>query len=247
MITFANAVHPQTDVFDGFIIHSRAGWGAPIGIESDGLFGDGTPVRVRTDLAVPVLQIFSESEVFFSLGPAFAARQPDSFRLRSWEIAGTAHADQYLLGDGADVGCGLINDGPQHFVVKAAMRAMHLWLKDGTPPAAGRPLEVNATQTAIARDALGNALGGIRTPAIDVPIATLTGEPSPLSVWLPVCTMFGLTVPFTSEQLRAMYPTHQDYVDMVTFSARATREAGFILPEEEAAIVAEAMAARIPQ
>jgi hypothetical protein len=142
-----------------------------------------------------------------------------------------------------DNGCGVINDGPQHFVVKAAYHAMDLWTKDGTAPPEGDPMKVNATETAIARDSLGNALGGIRTPAVDVPIAMLSGEVATLNL---SCLLNGHMEPFTKAQLQRLYPTHQDYVDKVRASARATREARFILPEEEATIVNAAMAAAIP-
>jgi hypothetical protein len=40
---------------------------------------------------------------------------------------------------------------------------------------------------------------------------------------------------------------HTDYVDKVKASALATRQAGFILPEEEATMVANAEAAAVPQ
>jgi hypothetical protein len=224
MITFVNAVQPLTHVFDGIIIHSRAGWGAPIGTESHSLLGDGKPVRVRLDSDAKVLQFFTESEVFLALGPAYAARQPDSDRLRTWEVAGTAHADQHLLGPGVDL-CGQINSGPQHFVVKAALRAMHRWLKDGAAPPEGTPLEVTATNDAIARDQHGNALGGVRTPAVDVPIAKISGEAPPLG---PQCLLFGHTVPFTPQRLLELYPTHADYVNKVKDAASAAREARFI-------------------
>ena len=248
MITYVNTVHPMTGVFDGFIIHSRAGWGAPIGTESDGFLGNGQPVRVRTDIHdARVLQFFTESELFLSLGPAYDARQPDSDYLRTWEVAGAAHADQHMLGGTADIGCGTLNDGPQHFVLKAAVREMHQWIKDGAPPPKGHPLEVVASNDAIARDEHGNALGGIRTPAVDVPIATISGDASSGNAWNPVCQLMGQTIPFTPQELLALYPTHQDYVDQVIESAHRTRKAGFILPEEETTIVATANSAPIPK
>jgi len=246
MITYVNAVHPLTRVYDGFIIHSRAGWGAPVGLESDSLLGDGTPVQVRSDLDVPVLQFITESEIFFPLGGTYHARQPDTARLRTWEIAGAAHADQHLFGEGADLGCGPLNDGPQHLVLKAAVRAMHRWLADGTPPPSSPSLQVTADKSAIARDAYGLALEGVRTPAVDVPTAMVAGTAMPGTEWNPVCSLMGITVPFTPQQLLALYPTHQVYVDKVTAAARAAREAGFILAEEEATIIADALAAPIP-
>jgi hypothetical protein len=246
MITHVNAIQPLTHVYDGVIIHSRAGWGAPIGSEGNGLLGNGMPVRVREDSDTLVLQFFTESELFLSLGPAFAARQADSQRLRTWEVAGAAHADQHLLGDGADIGCGLVNDGPQHFVLKAALRAMHLWMKDGVAPPRGKPISVTADKKAIARDAHGNALGGIRTPAVDVPTATLSGEAPAHLAWNPMCMLFGQTIPFTPEKLKTLYPTHDAYVKKVQQQAKAAREAGFILPEEEATLVEEAQASMVP-
>jgi hypothetical protein len=243
MITYANAVQPLTRSFDGIIIHSRAGWGAAVGTESDALLGNGKPVRVREDINAKVLQLFTESELFLLLGPSFAARQPDTDSVRSWEMAGTAHMDSHLLGGGNIQGlCGLLNNGQQHVLVKAGLRGMHRWLKDGVPLPKGPPMQVTSNQSALARDPNGNALGGIRTPAVDVPIATLTGS-APLN---PLCMLSGSTKPFTAQRLRTLYPTHQTYVDKVTAAARAGREAGFILPEEEAMLVAEANAAKVP-
>jgi hypothetical protein len=246
MITYVNAIQPLSEVFDAFIIHSRAGWGAPVGTESDGFLGNGMPVHVRDDIRVKVLQFFTESEIFLSLGPAFAARQPDTDALRTWEVAGTAHADKHLFGD-QDIGCGTINDGPQHFVVKAAVHWMQRWLTEGVAPPHGTPLQVNSAQTAIARDADGNALGGIRTPAVDVPIATLSGEPSAANALNPLCMLFGQTIPFTTQHLTTLYPAHQTYVGKVTTAAHAAEQAGFILPDEETTIVQQAMTAAIPR
>jgi hypothetical protein len=247
MITFVNAVHPLAGIFDAFIVHSRGGWGAAVGTESDSLLGDGTPVHVREDLSVPVLQFFTESEVVLPLGPTYASRQPDSPKLRTWEVAGTAHADQHMLGKDADMGCGTMNDGQQHVVAKAAFRAMHHWLKDGVAPPSGTPLMVDTQKSTLLRDEFGNALGGIRTPAVDAPIATLTGEASGLALLNPLCMLFGQTTPFKAERLQKLYPSHGDYVDAVSRAAHAARTAGFALPEEEEALIAEAKAAQIPR
>jgi hypothetical protein len=59
--------------------------------------------------------------------------------------------------------------------------------------------------------------------------------------------LFGQTIPFTPEHLLTLYPTHDDYVQLVENSARHARDAGFILPEEEATIAAEAAAAAVPK
>ena len=69
---------------------------------------------------------------------------------------------------------------------------------------------------AVVRDADGNALGGIRTPAIDAPVSTLTGEGNPSSIF---CILFGQEVPFTAEQLGALYADDAAYVAAVTAAA----------------------------
>lgn len=243
MITFANAVHPLTKVYDAFVIQSRAAWGAAVGDESNALLGDGTPVYVRDDLGRPTLQIFTETELFFPLGPTLNARQPDSDTERSWEIAGSAHVDQSVLRPDAG-GCGApINGGPLNLVVKAGIRAMHVWMKERIAPPKGALITVNDDKSAITRDEHGIALGGIRTPAVDAPVAANTGDPAGGS---PLCLLYGSETPFSASKLRMLYPTHADYVSKVRSAAADAREKGFLLSEEEVTIVADAEKASVP-
>lgn len=79
-------------------------------------------------------------------------------------------------------------------------------------------------------DEHGNTLGGVRSPDVDVPIAILSGNP-----------------PAGGADLIELYPTHADYVTMVEASARAAREAGFLLEPEQQAMVEEARAAAVPE
>ncbi|MET0287933.1 MAG: alpha/beta hydrolase domain-containing protein [Polyangiales bacterium] len=266
MVTYVNAVHPIANIYDGFLIHSRSAGGAALtnGGGIAGLIGfvSGSPVLIRDDLTVPVVQAQSETDVNLYLG----ARQPDTERLQTWEMAGTAHADRRFADTesmGIDLGCGMVNDGPQHFLIKALIRSLHLWVANGTAPAKAPRIEV--ANGAIVRDELGNAKGGIRTPYVDVPIAVNSGEPDPatsgtnpgasgggalgglLGGGNVVCSLFGHTKPFTPEQLATLYPTHQEYVDKVTSSAASTRTAGFLLAEDEATMVADARAAPVPR
>ena len=96
------------------------------------------PVRVRDDLDVPVMIVETETDV----GPVlryFEARQPDHDRLRVWEMAGTAHADDFQTGGFADL-FGFaqpVNRGPQHLVLKSALRHLDAWVRDGSPATRG--------------------------------------------------------------------------------------------------------------
>jgi hypothetical protein len=247
MVSYVNGVQPLAQAYDGFFIHSRSGSSVPFGDDGGLAIGfGGAPAWIRDDLNEPVFQFQTETDVLGMLG-FIAARQPDSDRLRTWEVAGTAHADSYLLELGADQGgvsCEGANDGPQHFVIKAALHALNQWLRDGTAPPTGELLMSDASG-APATDEHGNTLGGVRSPAVDVPIATLSGQPAASGDF--VCFLFGHTVPFTADELTELYASHDDYVAKVTDAASAAREAGFLLEPEEQALVAEAEAAAIPE
>lgn len=255
MITYANAIQPVANVYDGLIIHARSGVAAPLG---DGAIASGegpggpnfpSPVRVRTDLDVPVMQLVTETELFETGGGApdtmfGAARQPDTDLLRTWEIAGTAHSDAYLVEymnamyqsqfeDVRDLTpvLGLINDGPQQYVSSAALRAMRTWIVDGIAPPSADPI---VTQDgAIVRDEFGNALGGVRTPQLDVPIATLSGETT-------LVPLNGFTQRFTPEQLQQIYGTKDAYVAQFEAATNAAVAEGFVLPEDADAMIEQA-------
>ena len=262
--TLANAVHPLDPVYDGFLIHSRGATVPPLDGElvsraeredAEEALADG--VLIRTDLDVPVMLVETETDLTL-LGYA-AARQPDTDRLRTWEVAGTAHADAHLMraivggprdpGLGSLIGCPEpINTGPHHEVVSAAFHNLVTWVADGTAPPAGEPIElVEGDEVAIARDEDGNALGGVRNPLVDVPVATLSGDPpggasidEVTDEGAGVCVLFGSTVPFDRATLLDRYGTADDYVAAFRASADAAVAAGFLLPPDADELIAEA-------
>jgi len=63
----------------------------------------------------------------------------------------------------------------------------------------------------VQRDSLGNALGGVRSPALDVPTARYYARMSGPAI----CELWGYREPFGSAQLKSLYPTHEDYVSKV--------------------------------
>ena len=108
-----------------------------------------------------------------------AARQPDSGLLRLWEVAGTAHADKFQIGEFEDfLGCPRpVNTGQQAYVVRAALRHLEAWARGGDPaPAADRLEVVDGT---FVLDDDGNARGGVRTPCVDAPTSVLRGDTDP--------------------------------------------------------------------
>jgi hypothetical protein len=265
MVTYADAIQPTAKLFDGIFIHSRAAGAAPLTVSTNtgataGFTAGPSLALIRGDLGIPVFQFLTETDVLgLSIGlTAFSgARQPDTDHLRTWEVAGTSHADAYLLSasTGADtdagldagagaLGCSTVNSGPQHWVLDTAFAAMQAWLKTGTAPAHGDPLVLGDGGAGFAKDGVGNTLGGVRTAAVDVPIAVYSGQSSSSSL---VCSLFGSTTPLPADQLLSLYPTHADYVTKVTAATTTAQQAGFILPADAPLVVAEAQAAPVPQ
>jgi hypothetical protein len=85
-----------------------------------------------------------------------------------------------------------------------------------------------------------DASSGVQGVTVTGPITS--GGPNDI-----VCGLFGQSTPFSADKLKQLYPTHTDYVDKVKASALATRQAGFILSQEEATMVAGAEAAAVPE
>ncbi len=227
------------------------------------------PTLVRTDLDVPVLVLSAETDLVGEhLGYA-RARQPDTASFRSWEVAGTAHGDAYQLGIGdADDGsgeadaslfaamsdpprsvyhgfitCGSpINAGPQAYVVRAALHALDRWVRTGEPPRSMPRLELDADGSGFELDAVGNARGGVRTPHVDVPVATLSGLGQEGDSF---CDLFGTTIAFGREALAERYGDHDSFVERWSAATDAAVAAGVILPADADHVKAAAAASGI--
>lgn len=260
LVTYVNAVHPTTQVYDGFLIHSRGGGAAPLSQAPQAAITGPFPSFIREDVGVPVLTFATETDVI-ALG-FFAARQPDTQYVRLWEVAGTAHGDTYLLavgpGDagraaaetaylppmsslfGGIITCDApINSGPQQYVLNAAIVRLNRWVRRGRAQGPSAPrLEIAAgPPPVIARDSHGNALGGIRTHRVDAPIDTLSGLGQSGGGF---CSLFGTTTPFDAATLAALYPGRGDYVGAVVRATRAAVRAGFVLKPDARVIQAAA-------
>ncbi len=262
LTTYIDAVAPRADVFNGYLVHSRWSGGASL----TGALAFTVRQPFRTDLGLPVLAF--ETETDLTAGGYGADRQPDNRWFRDWEVAGTAHADDYTSSIGPsdtgrtgaavasamitdDTPLGIIgctaapNSGPQHWVLDAAISALNRWVRTGTPPPHAPRIDLTSgPHPTVERDALGNARGGIRTPAVDVPVSALSGAAPPGQS--ETCSLFGSTTPFATATLTSLYPTHADYV--ATFDRATARAvaAGFIVPADAAQLEAAASASSVP-
>ena len=90
----------------------------------------------------------------------------------------------------------------------------------------------------IARDHLGNARGGVRTPAVDTPIAALSGDAPPGASAL--CALFGSTVYFDHQTLVDLYRDRDGYLAAFTRSLDETISGGFLRAADQAELLAHA-------
>ncbi|NDD96678.1 MAG: hypothetical protein EBZ93_04165 [Actinobacteria bacterium] len=100
-------------------------------------------------------------------------------------------------------------------------------------------LQNNADITGYETDANGVALGGIRTPYVDVPLAVLSGLGQDGGGF---CGLFGTTLSLSAEQLDALYPTAEDFLAKWNESTDAAVASGAILAIDGDAIKAAAAA-----
>lgn len=266
LTTYVNAVDRLARVYDGFFIHSRFGSSSAL----DGVpMGGGTAkmpehVRFRPDLRVPVLTVITETDLLGArLSGYHASRRPDGRNLRVWEVAGTAHADNYLF-MGAFIDSGQkpveelakvfvpsvnspmgkiatpLNPGMvHHYVVQAALSGLNGWVSRGRAPASTPVLTLASggkpgEAASLALDANGLARGGVRSPWVDVPTIRLSGKGDPNSF---IGMLAGSGAPMTKAELAKLYPRGKaEYLRRFTTALDRAIRAGHLLREDRAEI-----------
>jgi hypothetical protein len=245
LTTFADTLEPHDYPYDGIFIHSRGLSGAPLDGASIGGGSAQARLLIRTDLRVPVFMSETQTDLIL-LGYA-PAQQPNTKRIRTWEIAGTSHADIYEVGGNAGIlGCtSPINTGPQHVVVQAAFADFSRWVVAGTPPPTPSPFRLESTKPpTLALDSHGDVIGGVRTPAVDVPVATLSGS-APAGTSL-ICSLFGTTTTFSPAELTSLYGSEANYLSKYTADLDKAIAARYLLPSERPELLALARQVQFP-
>jgi hypothetical protein len=248
--TFINGFHKVMrlpgggPIFDGYLVEVGPGM-----LRINQCSADVPPDDPRNQLQpadVPIINIVSEGDMWLGL----RTRRPNRIEGRAgvvtYEVAGAAHkhgageAGRPTPAEAARAGVNMpafppppgviLNDFPRRYLSTAALRNLQAWSREGRAPPVGAPL---ATQgSTILRDADGNALGGVRSPWIDVPTAGYRG-----GLGLGPLAIVGSKTPFPPEKLRALYPTHADYVTRFKASVEAAAAGRWLLPEDAAAII----------
>jgi Alpha/beta hydrolase domain len=255
LVTYVDALGPGSHgVFDGYFVYSSSAISAPLSQAPQPSVATPTPTFIRTDLDVPVMLFETETDLIF--GGYRLARQAPTRHIREWEVAGTAHYDSYGLvesmtdtGNGdADVktfdtmvhpvssNAGAItcaspfNAGAHTYELRAAVVALNTWAITGRPPPQSPRIVLDGSSLVTNHN--GEAVGGIRTPQVQAPIAVVSGVGATAGAGSGFCVLFGRTVPFSPSKLAALYPTHASFVRRWDRAVDADLASGYLLPAD---------------
>lgn len=255
-------------VYDGFVSVSGGGKVVAINQALEAL-GPDDPRSSLPENHVPFMRIDAQGDIF-GLG-SYEWRREDcddaNAGYRIYEIAGAPHGPSYIMGyqpleeDILKTGdlpsqvpyqYGGQEEKANHFYRQYIEKAMYHnfkdWVINGVLPPKAELIEVTEDGTDFVYDEHGNVKGGVRSPALDVPIATyyeaateIEGEPFAWS--------FGYQEDFSTKKLQDLYgviASQQTYVQMVTESAEQLTEDRFLLPEDAQSIITQAELTPIP-
>lgn len=272
--------------FDGYLIGVSSG-GAPVGGYpplSDGVDRPAAsdPRRTIGGHDVPVIELLSELESE-THGPCL---RPDSDapgdRYRLYQVAGCSHdsfgarrvltnTEQYRR-RGLEVPVRRTNepasDARGEVIAHAVLELLDRWVAESrTPPSAARfeledppPDHANPTgdARALRRDRLGNAIGGIRTPWVEVPVASYhpSSTPAPGACrpgpWAPtadpvhIAALIGSMTPLGRDALRELYRDRQDYLCRYERQCGELVAEGFLLADDVPGLMRAARERELP-
>lgn len=232
---YLNAVYPLDPISDGALV----------------IIGG---QQIRPDLDIPVMKVLSETEF---LGAQARNRQADTDRFRTWWVTGTSHSEHH---GGLTRNALFRRDLPDrplfdtctlpsrsrihwHYAQSAAVDAIVKWVEQGVPPASSPLPEWTSIDPTVvlARDAYGNALGGMRLASLAVPIATSQG----LNAGPELCFLTGVHIPFDTATLASLYPSHEAYVRAVREAAEQNVRDGFLLKEDALELIRDAQSSLV--
>jgi len=245
LLSYANGILPIEKAFDALISTVQAGgFDFEEAVQHDKTAPSGRQYiqcELRDDLDTPILVLNSEAE------SSFFPRQPQTDVFRYWDVAGAPHGPvRYMITkrertdrDGLSNNLANYLSRPKDVcwsvVLGAAMLRVNEWITEGKAPPVITPMEVRPDGRDYVRDEYGNSLYGVRLPEVEVPIGAYSGRSR------------SSFVPMSAEDLKKLYPTHDDYVAKVTAAAEAARDGGFISAKSADEYIIAAQAAAIPE
>lgn len=257
--TYAAGVSPLAKldsgkpVYDAFVMKSGSGVGT-LSNCGRALPAD-DPRRLFANLGVPVMVIKPQSDVPSTRRPD-SDGPDDMFRL--YEIAGASHSDRWpyrflpvnadlrkaidLLNDtdrgvvtdlwpyayGCDIAGINMSEFPIGYLINGALVNLDRWLRHGVAPPKAERIATKANGEIIT-DQYGNAIGGVRTPMVDVPIATYYAKtPGDFET----CNTIGYRAPWDWSRMEAVHGSYDNYARKVLASIEGLVRDRWITPAD---------------
>jgi hypothetical protein len=127
------------------------------------------------------------------------------------------------------------SDVPMNHLASAALANLDEWVTRGVAPPRAERLQVDASTHTPARDAVGNALGGIRVAQLDVPLATYavaTAEASAECAKASGPFLRIRRIPLSRERLLTLYGSEAEFNQRFAARVRELVAARWLLPED---------------
>ena len=265
LVPYINAITPGIAgpaIFDGYLVGSGFGIQAPLN-QCSPATAAGDPRNILRSRNAAIVATQSQTD-YRNARVAFRTDgdAPDD-RYRYEEAAGPAHVvvDQVtsaanatdthaaggttLVEDFATCVPGTTLSGfPGHYLLDAAFDQLEGWVRQGISPPHAPLIQATGTPPALVTtlDAHGNALGGVRAPELDVPVATYTESTGSASL---NCALSGHQVDFSQQALKTLYPTGFDYAGPFVADVLKLHAQGFLTTEDSVQAALAALA-RVP-
>jgi hypothetical protein len=246
--TFAMAVHGLSrtfegvSVFDGYFPAAHSGSLTPL--ESGDSLLPQFEHSPMAPVSVPVVNLETQTDIegfevklspevgYRSIGGAHV-RRPDSDApgdlYRLYEIAGAPHV-------GVDPECDSSSSFPTEAFLRAGLMRLIRWAEDGVvPPSSPRiGLAVSGEVSEAAVDDVGNAVGGVRSPFVDVPLSSYKVHAESGGMFM----LTGDERPLPGHVLIQRYQTEEQYMEQFTASLDEAIAAGFLLQMDRECLLA---------
>lgn len=269
LATYSQAIAPNVDGrgFDGFI--SVAGLGGYALNSCEPLADFVSRVLAPASNGIPLMQVQTTSEtLLLPLGLPGESLQDQNAGApyRYYDIAGSGHLDRILADhapDAADLqaaggydvdlaiaGCQLawpLSRFPVGYVYDNLLARMEAWIRQGIAPPPSQRFLLGGWLWP------GRPTGGLRSPAVDVPLAdyfvglglTLQTQAGGFSAGIP-CVLASIEHDYAPARLLSLYGSHQHYVERVRASVRQLLAQGFLTPADGAEIISRAETSQVP-
>lgn len=257
-------IEKEGPLFDGYLLAGCAASDAPMNAYSSAFrfAKGGIPQGSVLGGKEPVIAVNTESENRYAFW--YGDFDEPEFKFRTWQIPASSHDTAYNLMEyyegyqREDLGrIGITNvwegcegepmDCPYEPIFAAAFYHLYHWAVKGIPAPhapkiatriSPRPLAASGFfgSTAVnVTDAFGNAIGGIRHPAVDCPTGAYFSSSKRADGSMQ--EMFGHVIPFTPQFLKELYGSLAQYRKLAAESTGRAVAAGYVLPEDRDSLI----------